>query len=493
MSKDNNDKKEKLRLLPAVHELVSELKSLNEFKDLEKSDATDRKLIWAVRKALEKARKNILKGDTNGENKEFFKDLPDSIFALKIKQWLKEEIMKDMTELRTSLKRVINATGVILHTNCGRALLSPEVVDFMAEQARSYSNLELHVDSGTRGSRYVHVEQLLTALTGAEAALVVNNNAAAVLLIMNTFAAQKEVIVSRGELVEVGGSFRIPEVLKAGGARLVEVGTTNKTWLKDYRDAINNETSLILKVHTSNYRIEGFHHSVSAEDLVNLGKEHGIPVVEDLGSGSFLDGEEFGLPREPTISEAVKAGVALVTFSGDKLLGGPQAGIIVGKKELVEKLKTNQLTRALRVDKLTLAALEGTLRLYERGEVFKIPVWRMLSMKKKDLLEKAQRLKKDISEVTSLETKIQESFSRVGGGAFPTAELPTFVCAVKPLRESVMDLENFLRQGKVPILARIFKDFVLFDPRTLLDKDYEDIVQRLKEWDEKQNRYSNED
>ncbi len=393
--------------------------------------------------------------------------------------WLKTELLQVMTHPETSLRRVINGTGVVLHTNCGRALLAPEVARFVAEQAERYSNLELNIETGERGSRYVHVEELLCQLTGAEAAMVVNNNAAAVLLMMSTFAQGKEVIVSRGELVEVGGSFRIPEVLKAGGAKLVEVGSTNKTWLRDYEAAVGPETSVILKVHTSNYRVEGFTHSVSGADLVELGEAHGLPVMEDLGSGSFFDGTNLGFPLEPTIQQTVKAGLSLVSFSGDKLLGGPQAGIIVGKQAYVKRLRANQLTRALRVDKLTLAALEGTLRLYKNGGIEDIPVWRMLSLPIDTLKMTATELVSLLEGNKAIDVTLKEDVSQVGGGAWPTVDLPTWVCAIRLKGGSTTELERFLRLGPVAILARIHKDWVHIDVRTLLEGDLEEIVRRL--------------
>lgn len=477
------DKKERLRLIPAVHEVVDELLLNDDDIYINNADVT-----WAVRKVLQKARE-ILLGKNNSKDiaskskQENFWDYPEKEFNHFLKEWLCNEVRHMLKGSDLSLRRVINATGVVLHTNCGRAILAPEVVDYVAQQASSYNNLELDIEKGTRGSRYTHVETMLQELTGAEAALVVNNNAAAVLLIMNTLANQREVIVSRGELVEVGGSFRIPDVIKSGGAKLVEVGTTNKTWTEDYSDAVNENTAMLLKVHTSNYRIEGFHHAVSLGELVELGERNSIPVVEDLGSGSFLDGVEFGIPKEPTIQEAVKTGVSLVTFSGDKLLGGPQAGIILGKKDLIDKLKHNQLTRALRIDKLSLAALIGTLRLYEKGDISRIPIWKMLSLKKDDLLKAAQNLQEVTVNLSTLQAEVQEHFSCVGGGALPTANLPSFVCAVKPLEGSVLDLERFLLQGNIPILTRIVKDWVILDPRTLLSEDYHIIIDRLSEWD----------
>lgn len=408
-------------------------------------------------------------------------------FEQRLWPWLKVNLLQALANPEMNLRRVINATGVVLHTNCGRAILAPEVARFVAAQAERYSNLELNIKTGERGSRYSLVEQILCELTGAEAAMVVNNNAAAVLLMMNTFAMGKEVVVSRGELVEVGGSFRIPEVLKAGGAKLVEVGSTNKTWYKDYEGAISPETALLLKVHTSNYRLEGFTHSVSGAELVELGEKRGIPVMEDLGSGSFFDGASLGFPPEPTVQQAVKAGLDLVSFSGDKLLGGPQAGIIVGKKRFIERLKANQLTRALRIDKLTLAALEGTLRMYENGEGEEIPVWRMLSYSLKDLKSVAEELKSALGSNTALLVEIKKDVSQVGGGAWPTVDLPTWVCSIRPRQRSVGELEKFLRLGPVAILTRIQKDRVLIDGRTLLEGDIGDITERLQAW-EQENR-----
>lgn len=463
----------RLRALPAVHEVISRLKHEEEFRPFLANERQLPRLTQGVRQVLQKARENVNRNFTAS-----FIESETSIWS-----WLKTQLLQELTHPKTSMRRVINGTGVVIHTNCGRALLAPGVARFVAEQAERYSNLELDLDTGKRGSRYVHVEDLLCQLTGAEAAMVVNNNAAAVLLLMNTFAQGKEVIVSRGELVEVGGTFRIPDVLKAGGAKLVEVGTTNKTWLADYEAAIGPETAIILKVHTSNYRVEGFTHSVSGAELVKLGEKRGLPVVEDLGSGSFFDGANLGFPIEPTIKQTVKAGLTLVTFSGDKLFGGPQAGIIVGRKEYINRLRANQLTRALRVDKLTLAALEGTLRLYQNGGIDEIPVWRMLSLPLDSLKSAAAELVAALQSNSAISVELKEDISRVGGGAWPTVEIPTWVCAIRPTKGSVIELEAFLRSGEVAILARIHKDLVLIDVRTLLEGDQEDIVWRLIEWE----------
>jgi L-seryl-tRNA(Ser) seleniumtransferase len=462
----------RLRALPAVHEVLQRLETEAEFGPFLANKRDLPRLTQCVRQLLQKARENV------------FRNTLDSFEEYQAKLWpgLRSELLQALTLPETSLRRIINSTGVVLHTNCGRALLAPEVARFVASQSERYSNLELNIEDGERGSRYVHVEKLLCELTGAEAAMVVNNNAAAVLLMMNTFALGKEVIVSRGELVEVGGSFRIPEVLKAGGARLVEVGSTNKTWYKDYEAAIGPETALLLKVHTSNYRVEGFTHSVSGAELVELGDKCGLPVLEDLGSGSLFDGASLGFPPEPTIQQTVEAGLSLVSFSGDKLLGGPQAGIIVGKRSFIERLRANQLTRALRIDKLTLAALEGTLRMYQNGQGEDIPVWRMLSCPLETLKSTAEMLKAALELIPSIRVEIKEDVSQVGGGAWPTVKLPTWVCAVRPLQGSVMELERFLRMGPTAILTRIQKDWVLFDGRTLLNGDSEAIAARLKEW-----------
>ena len=468
----DQEKQRRLRTLPAVHEVITWLEQDEEFSPFMTNERQLSRLTQGVRQVLQKARENVQR------------DLNDSVaeFEKSLESWLKTQLLQELRNPETSLRRVINGTGVVLHTNCGRALLAPEVASFVAEQAGRYSNLELNIETGERGSRYIHVEALLCDLTGAEAAMVVNNNAAAVLLMMNTFAQGKEVIVSRGELVEVGGSFRIPEVLKAGGAKLVEVGTTNKTWLRDYEAAIGAETAVLLKVHTSNYRVEGFTHSVSGAELVELGETSGLPVMEDLGSGSFFDGTNLGFPLEPTIQQTVKAGLSLVCFSGDKLLGGPQAGIIVGKKDYIKRLRENQLTRALRVDKLTLAALEGTLRLYKNGGVEDIPVWRMLSLPLESLKETAMELVEALKSNPAISVELKEDVSQVGGGAWPTVDLPTWVCAIQPIKGSVIELESFLRLGRVAILTRIHKDRVLIDVRTLLSGDREDIILRLGEF-----------
>ncbi len=388
--------------------------------------------------------------------------------------------------MQPKLRRVINATGVVLHTNLGRAILGRQAVEAINQVAGSFSNLELDLETGKRGSRYQHVEEILCRLTGAEAAMVVNNNAAAVLLTLSTLAKGKEVIVSRGELVEIGGSFRIPEVMAQSGARLVEVGATNKTHLRDYVNAITEETALLLKVHTSNYRIIGFTQSIEEGELVALGREKGLPVFHDLGSGVLVDFRNYGLRPEPRVQDSITAGVDLVSFSGDKLLGGPQAGVIVGKAQYIQQIRKNPLTRALRVDKFTLAALEATLQLYldEKKAMEEIPTLRMLSYPLEELAKRAAALAEGIAAVAGdkLRATVQDGVSQVGGGALPEEDIPTKVVAIT-IEGSLPGLEDFLRGRPAPILARIQKEQLLLDLRTILPGEEEEIVAALGEYD----------
>lgn len=377
---------------------------------------------------------------------------------------------------RPALRRVINATGVVLHTNLGRAVLPDSALRAVHEAAAHYSNLEFNLDTGRRGSRYALVEDLLKLLTGAESCLVVNNNAAAVLLALGTLAAGREVIVSRGQLVEIGGSFRIPEVMKQSGARLVEVGATNKTHLRDYRDAITSETALLLHVHASNYRIVGFTHEVGLEELVALGREYGLPVMSDLGSGFLVDLSRFGYPYEPTVQETAGAGVDVVTFSGDKLLGGPQAGIIAGRREAVDRMKKNPLTRAVRVDKMTLAALEATLREYLDPEAAleRIPTLKMLAAGVGVLAEKAGRLAGLLGPALAgrAEVGVEDDFSQVGGGALPTAQPKTVLVTVLPEALSLTELAARLRAADPAVVGRVQEERFCLDPRTIAEDEF---------------------
>jgi L-seryl-tRNA(Ser) seleniumtransferase len=370
-----------------------------------------------------------------------------------------------------SLRPVINAAGVVLHTNLGRALLSDLALARIAEVSTAYSNLELDVATRTRGSRYAHVEPLLQRLTGAEDALVVNNNAAAVLLALETLAHGKDVVVSRGELIEIGGEFRIPDIMLRSGARLREVGTTNRTHLKDYAEAIGPETGLLLKVHTSNYRVVGFTADVSSRELAALGRERGVPVMEDLGSGSLLDLRSQGLPYEPTVAAVVAAGVDLVSFSGDKLLGGPQAGIVVGRRDIVSRLKRNPWNRALRIDKLTMAALEGTLHAYEAGTALAtIPTLRMLTEPLADVRRRARRVLRALPPTTrkALGAGLRDDHSEVGGGALPTVKLPTAGLLVGPDPAAARALDAALRAVDPAVVGRFLDDRLFLDCRTVL-------------------------
>lgn len=381
-------------------------------------------------------------------------------------------------------QRVVNATGIILHTNLGRSLICQQAKEAVAQAATAYSNLEYDLTHGSRGERYAHVEGLLQKLTGAESALVVNNNAAAILLVLHTLALGKEVIISRGELVEIGGSFRIPEVLKLGGVKLVEVGTTNRTNLNDYRQALNENTGLILRVHTSNYRVVGFTGAVSREELAELAHERGIPYVEDLGSGALLDLSVYGLQGEPTIGEVLKAGADVVTFSGDKLLGGPQAGMIVGRTAYLARMKQNQLTRALRIDKLTVAALEATLREYLHPETVmrNLPIYALLTASTAELRAKGEKIQSAMENSRDrVELTLENTMAQMGGGSLPGQEIPSVGLALDFQGYSAAEVEVFFRTRlAVPVLGYIAKDRYILDLRTLLPGDEEIIITGIR-------------
>jgi L-seryl-tRNA(Ser) seleniumtransferase len=380
-----------------------------------------------------------------------------------------------------SLCRVINAGGVILHTNLGRAPLSHEAVKAMEEVAEGYCNLEFDLDSGARGSRDVHIEKLLCQLTGAEAAIVVNNNASAVLLALTVLAKKKEVIVSRGQAVEIGGGFRVPDVMRQSGAKLVEVGTTNCTYIHDYEQAIGSRTAALLRVHVSNFRVEGFTQTVSLEDLVALGKKHSIPVLDDLGSGCLLDTTTFGLAAEPMVQQSVSLGVELSCFSGDKLVGGPQAGIIVGSsKVLVDKLRKHALARAVRIDKIRLAGLAATLIHYLKEEaVGKVPVWRMISIPLDEVEKRARRWAAAIGDLAH----VVEGETMVGGGSLPGSTVPTRLVAItgeQGRSNMAAALARKLRNNVPPVIGRISGDTLLLDPRTVLNEEDGIVLQAIK-------------
>ncbi len=461
--------KEKSKLLasiPAVHLLAEEL--ARKF-----SGVPEVFFRRAARATTERLRREILEGRRQ------------TLSSEEVSRVAEEEFRR---VTRPHLRPVVNATGVVVHTNLGRSPLAEEALEAILRISRGYSNLEYRLEEGRRGSRYEHVRDLLRELTGAEEALVVNNNAAAVLITLNTLARGKEVVVSRGELVEIGGSFRMPEVMAWAGCYLREVGTTNRTHLRDYEQAIGPETALLMKVHRSNFAVLGFTKEVSGAELVALGRRYGIPVIEDLGSGCLVDFSRYGLRKEPTVQEVVRAGVDVVTFSGDKLLGAPQAGIIVGRRELVERIRQNPLNRALRIDKMTLAGLEATLRLYldEGLAVTRIPTLRMILMPAEEVKKRALRLKRRLQRagLSGWRFEVVSTICRTGGGALPMADIPSYAVAVYSERFSPEELHLRLRQGEPPVVGRIEEDRFLLEVRTILEEEFslvEEALRRLEE------------
>jgi L-seryl-tRNA(Ser) seleniumtransferase len=452
-----------LRQLPAVHDLVREC-----LGDEPEGAPPAHILTIAAREIIEEYRQKTM---TTGQAPPPFPVLMEAVQNLAARQ------------MRLDLQPVINATGVVLHTNLGRAPLCRSACQAVEAVARGYSNLELDLDQGGRGLRYNHVARLLRELTGAEAAIVVNNNAAAVLLTLQVLAKGREVIVSRGEMVEVGGSFRIPDVMVQSGAILKEVGATNKTYPRDYERAISPDTALLFKAHPSNYRVVGFTRQVECVELVSIGRTHQIPVVQDLGSGVLVDLSEYGCDYEPTVQSSLEAGVDLVTFSGDKLLGGPQAGVIVGRADLIDLIAESPLLRALRVDKMTLAALEATLREYWlHQERQSLPVLRMLSLTDSELQVRAADLKERLSAVLQdrCDISLLPGTSQVGGGALPLTDLRTTLVGLRPRENSATSLAERLRQGTPPVLVRLQEETVLLDPRTIDKTEIEALVGSVK-------------
>ena len=398
---------------------------------------------------------------------------------------LTEQILRYVKKVNTpNMRMVINGTGTILHTNLGRAPISQEHMAKLSNIVTGYSNLEYNLEAGKRGERYSHFEELLCRLTGAEAAMAVNNNAAAVMLILSSMARGGEVVVSRGELVEIGGKFRIPDVMEQSGATLVEVGTTNKTHYSDYEDAITEETKALLKVHTSNYRIVGFTDTVTIADLAPLAKERELPLIEDLGSGVLVDLSKYGLTYEPTVQDSIKNGADVVCFSGDKLLGGPQAGIIIGKKKYIDMMKKNQLTRALRIDKFTATALELVLQEYlsEEKAIQNIPVLRMIHETKEEVTARARSLKNMLNRAgLDADFGLEECESQIGGGSLPLECIPSMAVTVKPHNISVPKLEEEMRHLEVPIIPRTANDTIYLDVRTIESRWFKQIVQMMGE------------
>jgi L-seryl-tRNA(Ser) seleniumtransferase len=450
------------RSLPSVDRLLAE-DAVKELAAIYPRDL----IISVVRRSLEIERSAIAESKTGASL--------DSILA---------SIKRELNQLATvSLRPVINATGVILHTNLGRAPLSQDAIQAMDNIAGRYCNLEFDIDNGERGWRETHIESLICQLTGAEAALVVNNNAAAVLLALTVLAKRKEVIASRGESVEIGGGFRIAEVMRQSGARLVEVGTTNCTYAEDYDQAITPATAALLRVHSSNFKVVGFTHSVALEELVDLGEKHNLPVIDNLGSGCFLDTTAFGLDPEPIVARSVASGAKLTCFSGDKLVGGPQAGIIVGNGQLIAKLKKHPFERAIRIDKIRLAGLAATLIHYLKGEAFaKIPIWMMVSAS----IEQIDRRAKQWAETLGPKARVVDGESMVGGGSLPGGTLPTRLLAIgsegkNQSRNRVHMLAQQLRQHTPPVIGRINDDLLLLDPRTVMPDEDKAVLHALRE------------
>ncbi|MGD8520444.1 MAG: L-seryl-tRNA(Sec) selenium transferase [Desulfobacterales bacterium] len=448
-----------LRRLPGVDRILELTKTEPFFEDIPQSV-----LVNSIRATIENQRDRILHNDPAMSE--------DNLAEAGMLEEVKRGVTKAMAP---NLRRVVNATGVVVHTNLGRSLLAAEADEMLSLIAGRYSNLEFNLAAGKRGSRYSSVEGILCEISGAPAAMVVNNNAGAVLLCLETMAKNKTVIVSRGELVEIGGSFRIPDVMAKSGSILKEVGTTNRTHLQDYEKAIDEQTGLLLKVHRSNYSVVGFTAELSLRELVDLGTKHGIPVMEDLGSGTFIDFSRYGLMKEPTVQESVATGADVITFSGDKLLGGPQAGIIVGKTTIVDEIKRNPLTRALRIDKLTLSALESTLRLYrdEAKAIQLIPTLRMLTMSSQEIEEKAKRLVSRLQAIENarIDTQVLQRSSKAGGGALPLLDLPSLCVGIKIQGCSANTLERQLRDNDPPIIGRIEEDKFIVDLRTVQEEE----------------------
>lgn len=448
---NNESKNEQLRSIPSVDAI------LRDSRIVELADSTSLSAVTAlVRQATEDARGVALEGKLATD--------PDQI--------VDTIIQRARMNWQSWPRRVINATGVVLHTNLGRAPLSEAAIQAASDAAAGYSDLEFDLASGKRGSRNSHISRLISDVTGAEAGIAVNNNASAVLLSLAAIAEGQEVIISRGEAVEIGGGFRIPDVMRRSGAKLVEVGTTNRTYASDYAAAVTPETAAILKVHPSNFSVQGFTHTPELAELIAVGREHEIPVLNDLGSGTLIDTRRFGLEREPTVQDSITDGAALTMFSGDKLLGGPQAGIICGKRELVERVSKHPLARATRIDKMTLASLAATLLIYLKDSPEKeIPIWQMISASQKEIEQRANDWQQEIGH-----GEVKAGRSTIGGGSLPGETLPTSVLHIAGDAEQIADR---LRSANVPVIGRIQEEELLLDPRTVLPHEDKDLVAAL--------------
>ena len=446
------------RNLPNVNSIL-ENDAVQEIVSLYKRDW----VVELVRETIDQARETISKGHACPTLPEIISTIKDRVALLTVQ----------------SPRRVINATGVIIHTNLGRSPLSDNAMEAALAASAGYSDLEFDLSNGRRGSRQSHLQSLLKEITGAEASLVVNNNASALLLGLSALADGKEVIVSRGEAVEIGGGFRVPDVMEQSGAVLIDVGTTNRTYVRDYANSLTPQTGVFLKAHASNFRVEGFTAEVSIGELVELGRSNDIPVIHDVGSGALLDTDKYGLAHEPTPQESISAGAGLVMFSGDKLLGGPQAGIISGDRALVEKLSRHPLARAIRIDKISLASLTATLMHYLKGEAeAKIPIWKMISADPDQIRLRAQKWKESLQ----VDAEIIESKSAVGGGSLPGETLNSWALAIDSagVLGGAQALVTRLRENVPPIIARIEGDKVLLDPRTVMENEEDLVVDALR-------------
>lgn len=452
-------KKELFKKLPKVDEVIKHSKLEEMGRNIDYFSFTE-----GIREGIEEYRKGIIDGSVANFE---VSDVIDRIITILV------------GKSQMKLKNVINATGTIVHTNLGRSLISEKAARNVMAVVTSYNNLEYNLEKGGRGSRYDHIEELVCKVTGAEAAVLTNNNAAAVMLALNEFANGGEAVVSRGELVEIGGSFRVPDIMEMSGTKLVEVGTTNRTHIKDYEKAIGEDTSMLLKIHTSNYKIIGFTKEVSNEELAEVGRKHGVLTMEDLGSGVLVDFSKYGVKKEPTVQESIASGIDLVTFSGDKLLGGPQLGVIVGKKEYIDRLKSNQLLRALRVSKMTLAALEPTLRYYldEREAVAEIPTLKMILEPIKSVEERAKKLQ-NLLEAKGVDARVIETEATIGGGSMPGETVGSFGVVVEG---SAATLEKSFRTGTPNIVGMIRQDKFILDVKAIKEEELEAVAVRAKE------------
>ncbi len=458
-------KKELFKKLPKVDEVIK----LPEMKELAKN-IDYFSFTEGIREGIDRYRRGILEGN--------------------ITTFEREEILEEIRGIVTkrsqfNLKNVINATGTVVHTNLGRSLISEKAAKNVMDVITSYNNLEYNLEKGGRGSRYDHIEELICQVTGAEAAVLTNNNAAAVMLALNEFASNGEAVVSRGELVEIGGSFRVPDIMALSGTKLVEVGTTNRTHARDYRNAITEDTSMLLKIHTSNYKIIGFTKTVTNEELVEIGRENNVLTMEDLGSGVLVDFSKYGVKKEPTVQESIASGIDLVTFSGDKLLGGPQLGVIVGKKKYIDRLKKNQLLRALRVSKMTIAALEPTLRYYldEREAVAEIPTLRMILEAPEKVKARAERLYKLLAD-RGVACEELETEATIGGGSMPGETVESYGVAIEG---NSVELEKAFRLGTPNIVGMIRNDRFILDVKAIQEDEMEVVADRAAEITGKMN------